>query len=165
MREDPCIVCGRWTGVYDGYDAVCKQCQDDRRYDPYIAEKVAHVKAKAKAKLLHEKYRDAPGFDMWREQGYEKPQDPYEVYREKERYEPPESRKKRKEALAAEKMLHEKRVRLQEAMGHQRECAECGLSAPHDENDFLCVKCRDGEDAIPPGYGHYWTEIVKAEAA
>jgi len=163
MREDPCIVCGRWTGVYDGYDAVCKQCQDAKRHDPYVVDKVASVKAKAKRKLLNGKYYDASGYDMWTGQEYEKTLD-HERYEEKERYESSESRKKRKEALAAEKMLHEKRVRLQEAMGHQRECAECGLSAPHDENDFLCVKCRDGEQAIPPGYAHYWVR-VQAEVA
>jgi hypothetical protein len=34
-------------------------------------------------------------------------------------------------------------------LGEMKLCSECDKERPHDLNDYVCIACRDGEDALP----------------
>lgn len=41
----------------------------------------------------------------------------------------------------------QKRIRLDKAV--LKDCAGCEKEMPHDPEDYLCIVCRDGNDALP----------------
>ncbi len=65
--------------------------------------------------------------------------------------ESPTSRLKRiqreQEAERLRREEYEKQRRVDQAV--EKECAGCGQQKPHDRDDYLCIVCRDGEQALP----------------
>jgi hypothetical protein len=69
---------------------------------------------------------------------------------------PLETRARREAERLELKALAAKRARMLAALENIKPCAECERDVPHDPDDFLCIVCRDGDSAVPPGYAHYW---------
>jgi hypothetical protein len=54
-------------------------------------------------------------------------------------------------SLLEVKLRQEKQARVD--AGEMKVCSECDKERPHDPNDYICIACRDGEDALPfPAY-------------
>lgn len=63
---------------------------------------------------------------------------------------------------AEAKALAAKQDRISQA--EEQFCSGCDMIGKCDPDDYLCIVCRDGREAVPPGYAHYWRR-PDAEAA
>jgi hypothetical protein len=81
----------------------------------------------------------------------------YYRYKEKERYISPEEEKRLKREAEERQAEYERNLKLQTRVQNSdwKDCAECESFMPHDEMDYLCIKCREGEEALPKNYAAY----------
>lgn len=162
--DEKCIGCDRWTAVTGlGGTALCMQCQDEARFDPYFKKKLYTKKLSYGDYHYYDdeyskeiEYNTAMAQRMWEEK------------RQFEKYESPASaasRRKAEEKRRKEAMALAKKQERCLAADKDRDCPECEMIGLCDPDDYLCIVCRDGKEAVAPGYMHHWKRAPQEQAA
>jgi hypothetical protein len=81
-----------------------------------------------------------------RRQDFGKYHDNYYHFKKKSQY-PPVWKEASAEAATKERR---KSARIDAAV--MKPCSECEQDRPHDPDDYICIICRDGREALPKGY-------------
>lgn len=150
MNTEKCEICGRYTAIIirGTSTAMCMNCQDEMGFKQYHGNKpYEYDKYGSRSRLADQ--RKAEREQMMR---YESPMDALKRKKAEER------RKKDAQILRA------KQARCLSA-DQGRECAGCEMTGLIDPDDYLCIVCRDGKEAVAPGYLHYWKRMPEEVAA